>query len=79
MEKHYIEELHDLCFWAELWHLGVWENRNVYRVLVGSIKERGSLEDMDIVGRIILRDILKKQNGVNLSGSVDRPVVESCE
>ena len=34
---------------------------------------------MDIVGRIILRDILKKQNGVNLSGSVDRPVVESCE
>jgi len=32
-KKHYSEELHDLCFWAELWHLGVWENRNVYRVL----------------------------------------------
>ena len=21
----YIEELHDLCFWAEIGHLGVWE------------------------------------------------------
>ena len=37
MEKEYSEELHDLCFWAELWYLGVWEMSNAYKVLVGSI------------------------------------------
>jgi hypothetical protein len=49
--------------WAELWQLGVWENRNAYRVFVGRLQGRDSLKDMGVVGRIILKCILKKQDG----------------
>jgi hypothetical protein len=52
VEKQYSEELHELCFWTELWYLGVWEKCNAYRILVGSIKGRDSLNDMGIDGRI---------------------------
>jgi hypothetical protein len=52
VEKRYSEELLDVCFWAELWHLGVWELSNAYRVLAGSIKRRDNLKDMGIDGRI---------------------------
>lgn len=48
----YSEELHDLCFWAEIGHLGVWELSNAYGVLVGSIKGRDNLKYMGIDGRI---------------------------
>jgi len=44
--------------WAELWQLGVWENRNANRVLVGRLQGRDSLKDMGVVGRIILKGIL---------------------
>ena len=43
--------------WAELWQLGVWENGNVYRVLVGRLQGRDGLKDMGTAGRIILNDI----------------------
>jgi len=51
-KKQHSKELHDLCFWAELWHLGVWEKCSDYRVLVGSIKGRDSLKVMGIDGRL---------------------------
>jgi hypothetical protein len=41
----------------------VWENRNAYRVLVGRLQGRDGLKDKGIVGRMILRGILKKQDG----------------
>jgi hypothetical protein len=63
VEKLYSEELHDLCFGAELWHLGVWENSSAYRVLVGRLQGRDTLQDMGIVGRIILKCISKEQDG----------------
>jgi hypothetical protein len=34
--------------------------RGVYRILVGSLKERDHLEDTGVEGRIILRWILRK-------------------
>jgi len=49
--------------WAEPWQLGVWENRNAYRILVGRLQGRGSLKDMGTAGRIILKGILKERDG----------------
>jgi hypothetical protein len=83
VEKRYGEELTLVAEyeWAELWHLGVWENRNACRVLVGRLQGTYSLKDMSIVGRIILKGILNNRlgwRGVNLSGSVDSPLAGSC-
>ena len=52
------------------------------RILVGSLKGRDKLKDMDIDLMIILKCILKNRmggRGVNLCGSVDRPVAGACE
>jgi len=40
----------------------MWESRGVYRVLVGSLRERDHLEDPDVDGRIILKWIFRKWN-----------------
>jgi hypothetical protein len=39
------------------------ENRGVYRVLVGKLRERDYFEDPGIGGRIILRWIFRKCDG----------------
>jgi hypothetical protein len=40
------------------------EGRGVHRVLVGNLRERDHLEDPDVDGRIILRWIFRKWEGV---------------
>jgi len=49
--------------WGELWQLGVWENGNAYRVLVGRVQGRDSLIGIGVGGMIILKCILRKQGG----------------
>ena len=39
------------------------EKRDVYRVLLGNLRERELLEDPGIDGRIILRCVLRKWDG----------------
>jgi hypothetical protein len=39
------------------------EMRNIFRVLLGRAEERGHLEDLDADDKIILKWILKKQDG----------------
>jgi hypothetical protein len=43
-------------------HMG--EDRGVYRVLVGSLRDTGHWGDQDLDGRIILKWILRKLEGV---------------
>lgn len=60
----------------------VGEQKCIQGFLVGRLQEGDSLNDMGTAGRIILKGILKKQDGgrgVKLSGSVDRLVAGSCE
>jgi hypothetical protein len=40
------------------------EERNAYGILVGKPEGKNSYEDLDIGERIILRRILKKENGM---------------
>jgi hypothetical protein len=40
------------------------EKRNAYRVLVGNLKERNSLEDLSVDGTVILKWALKEHNGM---------------
>ena len=40
------------------------EDRGVHRVLVGNLRERGNWGDQDVDGRIILRWIFRKLEGV---------------
>jgi hypothetical protein len=40
------------------------EDRGVHRVLVGSLRERGHWGNQDVDGRIILRWIFRKVEGV---------------
>jgi hypothetical protein len=49
----------------------MWERRSAYRLLLGKLREKDCLEDVDIDGKIIMKWILKKWNGVgvDLSGS----------
>jgi hypothetical protein len=49
--------------WAELWYWCVWEIRNTYIILVGSVKGRDTLQDVGIDGRIILKCIFNKPDG----------------
>jgi hypothetical protein len=44
------------------------ENRNAYRILVGKPEEKRPLEDLDVGGRIILRWVLERQDGVVWTG-----------
>ena len=44
------------------------EDRGVHRVLVGSLRERGQRGDQDVDGRIILRWIFRKFEGVVRTG-----------
>jgi hypothetical protein len=44
------------------------EDSGVYRVLVGSMRERGHWRDKDVDGRIILRRIFRKLEGVMWTG-----------
>jgi hypothetical protein len=75
------EELNDLYFlyvivqvirsrkmrWA--WHVArIGERRGVYRVMVGNLKEKAQLEDLD--GRIILRWSFRKWDVASWTGSV---------
>jgi hypothetical protein len=39
------------------------EKRNAYRVLVGNLKERDSLEDLSVDGTVILKWVIKEHNG----------------
>ena len=48
-------------------HMG--EGRGVHRVLVGNLRERGHLGDPDVDGRIILRWIFRKWEGVETGRS----------
>jgi hypothetical protein len=43
---------------------------NAYRILLGSQKERDHQEDLDIGGRIILRLILEREDGVVWTGLI---------
>jgi hypothetical protein len=45
------------------------EDRGVHRVLVGSLRERGHSGDQDVDGRIILRWIFRKLEGVGTGWS----------
>jgi hypothetical protein len=44
------------------------EGRGVHRVLVGNLRERDYWGDPDVVGRIILRRIFRKWEGVVRTG-----------
>jgi hypothetical protein len=44
--------------------------RNAYRVLVGMTEKKGPLRRPDTGGRIILKWILEKQNGVTWTGII---------
>jgi hypothetical protein len=44
------------------------EDRGVHRVLVGSLRERGHWENQGVDGRIILRWIFRKLEGVVRTG-----------
>jgi hypothetical protein len=46
------------------------ERRVAYRVLVGNLRERDSLEDPDVDGKVILSWIFRKWNVVPRTGSV---------
>ena len=48
-------------------HMG--EGRVVHRVLVGNLRERDHWVDLDVVGRIILRWIFRKWEGVETGWS----------
>jgi hypothetical protein len=37
-----------------------WESGSTYRVLVGKLREKDHLEDVDIDGKIIMKSVLKK-------------------
>jgi hypothetical protein len=39
------------------------QRRGAYRILVGNLRERDHLEDIDVDGQIILKWIFKKQDG----------------
>jgi hypothetical protein len=47
-------------------HMG--EGRVMHRVLVGNLRERGHWGDQDVDGRIILRFIFRKLEGVVWTG-----------
>lgn len=38
----------------------MWESGSAYRVLVGKLREKDHLEDVDIHGKIIMKWVLKK-------------------
>jgi hypothetical protein len=44
--------------------------RNAYRIFVGKLEGKRSVEDRDVDRRMILKLILKKQSGVVLVGFV---------
>ena len=46
------------------------ERRDVYRVLVGNVRERGHLEDPGVDGMIILRWIFRKWRVGEWTGSI---------
>ena len=46
---------------------------------LGNLKERALLEELRTAGRIILKLLLKKQDGMALSGSVWFRIGTSCE
>jgi hypothetical protein len=46
------------------------DRRGVYRILVGDVRERDNLEDLDVDGSIILKLILKKWDGEPWSGLI---------
>jgi hypothetical protein len=57
----------------------VWERRNAYRVLVGSLKGRDQLARYGHRwgdNKILLKETMGER-GVDSSGSVERPVAES--
>jgi hypothetical protein len=63
------------------WPCGLWEQKNVCRVLVGSMQEKSQFEDLGVDGRMILKWVLRKQNrrAWTESGSGHRSVAGSCE
>jgi hypothetical protein len=46
------------------------EKKNVYPFWWGNMKERGHLEYLDIDGKVILKRILKKYNGMVHTGLI---------
>jgi hypothetical protein len=54
------------------------EEGNTHRVWWGNLKERDHLEDLYIDGRIILKCILKKQDGWGDMDWLDMVQKESC-
>ena len=59
------------------------EKRNVNRVLEGNLKERDTLKDTDVDGRIILKWILQISNrrgcGLGLYGKGKELILGTCE
>jgi hypothetical protein len=43
-----------------IWNIGVGEMRNAYRILLKNLKEDDHMEDVAVVGRVILKCILKE-------------------